>query len=82
MCFNIHFKFISIDKSLGKVDLFSTIKCKELKSQLLEMNKQTLFVLYHNNPAMNSPDIISILSRKLMAEFNDKNVRVCLLAGE
>lgn len=66
----------------GKVDLFSTIKCKELKSRILGMDVQTLFVLYHNNSAHSSPDIIHILARKLMAEFNDKKIRVVCLAGK
>jgi rhodanese-related sulfurtransferase len=64
----------------GKIDLFSTIKCKDLKNRIVGMNIQTLFVLYHNSPALNSPDIIHILSRKLMAEFNDKKIRVVCLA--
>lgn len=46
------------------------------------MDIQTLFVLYHNSPAQSSPDIIQILSRKLMAEFNDKKIRVVCLAGK
>lgn len=66
----------------GKVDLFSTIKCKELKSRILGMDVQTLFVLYHNNSAHSSPDIIHILARKLMAEFNDKKIRVVCLTGK
>jgi rhodanese-related sulfurtransferase len=66
----------------GKIDLFSTIKCKDLKNRILGMDIQTLFVLYHNSPAQSSPDIIQILSRKLMAEFNDKKIRVVCLAGE
>lgn len=66
----------------GKIDLFSTIKCKDLKSRIVGMDIQTLFVLYHNSPAQSSPDIIQILSRKLMAEFNDKKIRVVCLAGE
>lgn len=66
----------------GKIDLFSTIKCKDLKNRLLGMDVQTLFCLYHNSPASSSPDIIQILSRKLMAEFNDKKIRVVCLAGE
>jgi rhodanese-related sulfurtransferase len=66
----------------GKIDLFSTIKCKDLKQRILGMDIQTLFVLYHNSPAQTSPDIIQILSRKLMAEFNDKKIRVVCLAGE
>lgn len=67
----------------GKIDLFSTIKCKDLKNRIVGMDIQTLFVLYHNNsPAQSSPDIIQILSRKLMAEFNDKKIRVVCLAGE
>lgn len=67
----------------GKIDLFSTIKCKDLKSRILAMDIQTLFVLYHNNsPTQSSPDIIQVLSRKLMAEFNDKKIRVVCLAGE
>lgn len=66
----------------GKIDLFSTIKCKDLKNRILGMDIQTLFVLYHNSSAQSSPDIIQILSRKLMAEFNDKKIRVVCLAGE
>lgn len=66
----------------GKIDLFSTIKCKDLKNRILGMDVQTLFVLYHNSSAQSSPDIIQILSRKLMAEFNDKKIRVVCLAGE
>lgn len=66
----------------GKIDLFSTIKCKDLKNRILGMDIQTLFVLYHNSPAHSSPDIVGILSRKLMAEFNDKKIRVVCLAGE
>lgn len=66
----------------GKIDLFSTIKCKDLKNRILGMDIQTLFVLYHNSPAQSSPDIIQILSRKLMAEFNDKKIRVVCLAGK
>jgi rhodanese-related sulfurtransferase len=66
----------------GKIDLFSTIKCKDLKNRILGMDIQTLFVLYHNSPAQSSPDIMQILSRKLMAEFNDKKIRVVCLAGE
>jgi rhodanese-related sulfurtransferase len=66
----------------GKIDIFSTIKCKDLKNRILGMDIQTLFVLYHNSPAQSSPDIIQILSRKLMAEFNDKKIRVVCLAGE
>lgn len=66
----------------GKIDLFSTIKCKDLKNRILGMDIQTLFVLYHNSPAHSSPDIIQILSRKLIAEFNDKKIRVVCLAGE
>lgn len=66
----------------GKIDLFSTIKCKDLKNRILGMDIQTVFVLYHNSPAQSSPDIIQILSRKLMAEFNDKKIRVVCLAGK
>lgn len=67
----------------NKIDLFSTIKCKDLKSRILGMDIQTLFVLYHNNsPTQSSPDIVQVLSRKLMAEFNDKKIRVVCLAGE
>lgn len=80
-CLAFIMKFLFCDP--GKIDLFSTIKCKDLKSRILGMNIQTLFVLYHNNPfsALASPDIIHILSRKLMAEFNDKKIRVVCLAG-
>lgn len=81
--FFLFFKTFLKTKNLGKIDLFSTIKCKDLKSRILGMNIQTLFVLYHNNPfAVSTPDIIHILSRKLMAEFNDKKIRVACLAGE
>lgn len=67
----------------GKVDLFSTIKCKDLRNRFVGMDTvQTLFVLYHNSPAQSSPDIMHVLSRKFMAEFNDKNCRVCCLQGE
>jgi hypothetical protein len=66
----------------GKIDLSSTIKCKDLKNRIFGMDTPTLFVLYHNNPAQSSPDIMQILSRKLMAEFNDKKIRVVCLAGE
>lgn len=66
----------------GKIDLFSTIKCKDLKNRILDMDIQALFVLYHNSPAHSSPDIIQVLTRKLMAEFNDKKIRVVCLAGE
>lgn len=66
----------------GKIDLFSTIKCIELKNRILSIDVQTLFVLYHNSSAASCPEIVSVLARKLMAEFNDKNIRVVILAGE
>lgn len=66
----------------NKIDLFSTIKCIELKNRILSIDVQTLFVLYHNSSANSSPEIVSVLARKLMAEFKDKNIRVAILAGE
>lgn len=73
----------------GKIDLFSTIKCKDLKNRILQMDIQTLFVLYHSNDINccnnNNPDpqnIINVLHRKLISEFNDKKIRVVCLAGK
>lgn len=62
----------------GKIDIVSTIKCKDLKNRILGMNVQTLFVLYHNGNVF--PDVMQVLSRKLKAEFNDKKIRVVCLA--
>lgn len=62
----------------GKIDLFSTIKCRDLKNRILDNFSDNIFVLYHNST---DDSIISILYRKLMAELND-GCRVVCLEGE
>jgi dual specificity MAP kinase phosphatase len=62
----------------GKIDLFSTIKCRDLKNRILDNYSDNIFVLYHNTI---DDSIINILYRKLMAELSNNGCRVLVLEG-
>ena len=64
----------------GKIDITSTIKCRDLKERILSCYKESTFVLYNNvhQQTNNNDQTINVLHRKLK---QDGVCRVVCLEG-
>lgn len=64
----------------GKIDLASTIKCRELKQKILNTYKENLFVLYNDLSAVQhyqSDSVLNVVVRRLTQD----GCRVACLEG-